>query len=334
MVLLAGFAFALGSGAATSALALGQAALLAGGALALALLRMERRDAVGAALATLVAAVQPNLVVALVARLRDRTAWIAASAAAAAFAALSLAVGGGLAGVARYLRLLREHGEAERFVTIQHTPAAVAWSLGAAAPLASALGAAVAVAAIAGIALARGDRILVALAALPLAVPFFHEHDFVVALIPGLVLARRSTGRTRVVAGIATACVLVDWFGAAQRPAAQPQIVAEALAVACAFVALGPGALARRADLAPLLATAALAMVALPLAAAHPAPTWPDALPAGYRAPADAGASAIWAAEQRAAGLDAREPAWGALRAIPLAGSALLALAAARCRRS
>jgi hypothetical protein len=78
--------------------------------------------------------------------------------------------------------------------------------------------------------------------------------------------------------------------------------------------------------------------VAVPLARAHPAPTWPDALPPAYRAPARADASAVWADEQRAAGLDAREPAWGLLRAFPLAGCAALGAAVLldrlRCRRS
>jgi hypothetical protein len=54
---------------------------------------------------------------------------------------------------------------------------------------------------------------------------------------------------------------------------------------------------------------------------------WPDALPAGYRAPVTAGASAVWAGEQRAAGLAARQPAWGALRALPLAGCIVLGIA-------
>jgi hypothetical protein len=48
-------------------------------------------------------------------------------------------------------------------------------------------------------------------------------------------------------------------------------------------------------------------------------------LPSAYRAPADANASAVWADEQRAAGLDARSAVWSALRTLPLTGCMLLA---------
>ena len=78
--------------------------------------------------------------------------------------------------------------------------------------------------------------------------------------------------------------------------------------------------------------------IALPLARAYPAPTWPDALSRTYRAAPEASASEVWAEEQRLAGLQRQVPAWGALRAIPLAGCAALALSGAlgalRCRRS
>ncbi|HTD32815.1 MAG TPA: hypothetical protein VK665_04070, partial [Candidatus Elarobacter sp.] len=80
-------------------------------------------------------------------------------------------------------------------------------------------------------------------------------------------------------------------------------------------------------DLAPFVAVIVLACAAIPLARAHPAPTWPDMLPAAYRAPAAADASAVWADEQHAAGLDAPNPAWSALRTIPLTGCIVLGLA-------
>ena len=174
---------------------------------------------------------------------------------------------------------------------------------------------------------------LLALAAYPLAVPFFHEHDFVIELLALIALAVRAQGTARVWAGVAAALICVDWFGMAQRPAATPQIIALGFAFACAFVVLGRGARATRADIAPFVAIVALACIAAPIGRAFPAPVWPDALPAGYRAPAAADASAVWAGEQRAAGLAARQPAWGALRALPLAGCVLLGCTIVRTRR-
>jgi hypothetical protein len=171
------------------------------------------------------------------------------------------------------------------------------------------------------------------MAALPFAVPFFHEHDFLIEVIPLLGLAARTSGAVRACAGIAAALVLVDWFGLAQRGPAQAQILVQGVAVACAFAGLGPGARMRRADLAAFATLALAASVAIPIAHGAPAPIWPDGLPAGYRAPAAADASAVWADEQRAAGLDAREPAWGALRALPLAGCIVLGAAIALAGR-
>jgi hypothetical protein len=59
-------------------------------------------------------------------------------------------------------------------------------------------------------------------------------------------------------------------------------------------------------------------------------------LPAGFHAAPAADASSVWAAEARAAGLTKREPAWGLLRGLPLAGCLVLAAALvedARARR-
>ncbi|MDB5092457.1 MAG: hypothetical protein JWO85_558 [Candidatus Eremiobacteraeota bacterium] len=338
--LLGGALFALASGPATSAIGLGQAALIAAAGIACALVAFERGSVAAGALGTLLAGLQPNLALTLVARMRDRTAWISAIAGAAVFGLLTLAAGGGIAGLTAYLHRLGEHGRAEAFVAIQHTPAAILWSLGVAPQLASALGIAIAVATVAAVAVAtvrlRLDAVngaLLAMAALPLAVPFFHEHDFLIEVIPLLVLAARTGGTVRACAGIAAGLVLVDWFGLAQRGLAQAQILTMGVAIACAFAALGPGARMRRADLAPFATLALAACVTIPLAHAAPAPIWPDDLPAGYRAPAAADASAVWADEQRAAGLGAREPAWGALRALPLAGCIVLGAAIALAGR-
>ena len=336
-VLLAAFALALTAGPVTSALGLGQAALLAAGSIALALWALDRGAIAAGALGALIAAVQPNLALVLIARLRDRRALLAIACALVAFAALTA---WGSADVAGYLRVLAHHGAAERHDAIQETPAAIAWSLGASAPLASALGALCALAAIAlvvvltvRVRLAPREGALLALAALPLAIPFFHEHDFALELLPLIALGVFARGTPRALTGVAVVLVLTDAFGMAQRPLASGAILAQSAAVACAFVALGSGAL-RRADVAPFATLAVLALLAIPLARSAPAPVWPDALGATYRAPSGAGASAVWADEQRRAGLDAQQPQWGALRAFPLLGCLVLGLAVVRCRRS
>ena len=338
--LIAAAAFGIASGPGTSAFALGQVALVAAAGIACALVAYERRWIGGGALATLIGGVQPNLALALIARMRDRTALLCAVLGAAAFALLSLWAGGGLHGAFAYAARLAQHAHAERFVTIQYTPAAIAAALGAADPVANVIGTVFALGAIAAtivatvrLRLAPRDGTLLAIAALPLAIPFFHEHDFVLELVPLYLLALRTQGTSRVWAGVATAMILVDWLGIAQRPAAAGQILALGAVVACTFVVMGSGERTTRTDLVPFVALIVLACAAVPLARAFPAPTWPDALPAAYRAPAGADASEVWAAEQHAAGLDARVPAWGALRAIPLAGCVVLGVAIVLNRR-
>jgi hypothetical protein len=338
--LVAAAAFGIASGPGTSAFALGQVALVGAAGIACALLAYERRWIAGGALATLLAGAQPNLALVLIARMRDRTALLCAGLGAAAFALLTLWTGRGAHGAFAYASRLAEHARAERFDTIQYTPAAIAAAFGAADPLATTFGYACAAGAIIAtvvvtvrLRLAPREGTLLAIAALPLAVPFFHEHDFVLELIPLYLLALQTRGATRVWAGIATAMVLVDWLGIAQRPAAAGQIVALAIVTACAFVVMGRRERATRADLAPFAALLLLACAAIPLARAFPTPTWPDALPAGFRAPAGADASDVWALEQRATGLDARVPAWGALRAIPLAGCIVLGVTVVLNRR-
>jgi hypothetical protein len=330
----------IASGPGLSAIALGQAALLSAAGIACALVAYECGAIAAGAIATLLAGIQPNLALTLVARMRDRVALFSAAAGALAFGALTLVSGGGIDGFLRYVHRLGEHANAERFVAIQHTPGAIAWAFGASPLLALAVTAACAIGAIAAIVVATvrerldaRDGALLALAASPLAVPFFHEHDFVVELVPLIVLAVRAQGAARVWAGVAAALICVDWFGMAQRPAATAQILALGIACACAFVVLGRGARATRADIAPFVAIVVLACAAAPLGRAFPAPIWPDALPARWHAPAAADASAVWAGEQRAAGLAVRQPAWGVLRALPLAGCLVLGFTLVLSRR-
>ncbi|MFN2459812.1 MAG: glycosyltransferase 87 family protein [Candidatus Velthaea sp.] len=328
-----GFAFA--SGPSISSIALGQAALVSAAALALALACYRSRRAAGAVAATLLAALQPNLALTLLARMRSRWDVAVAATAALLFTILTVAAGGGIGGILAYAGRLTAHYGAERFIAIQHTPTAIAYALGAAPPAALAFGALVSACAVAvalaTIARARLDptsATLLTFTLFPFAVPFFHEHDFVLELVPAIVLAAVARGAARRVASIASVLVLVDWFGFAQRVAAEGQIVCLGVALACAFVAMTPAARGEsRASIAGLATLVVLMAVLVPLAHAHAAPTWPDALPAHFRAPGTADASGVWGDEQRAAGLEARDAVWALLRALPLGGCALLAAA-------
>lgn len=328
-------AFTVASAPVLGALALGQAALVSAGGVALALVACRARSASGAVGAMLLAAVQPNLTLALAARIRSRWDVAGAACAAALFASLTLIAGGGVAGFAAYIERLRAHSAAERDIAIQHTPAAIAYALGLSPSAATFVGLGIALlAVVTTIAIVRRERLdaltatLVAGALLPLAVPFFHEQDFALELLPILMLALRARGRARGLGAIAAVCVLIDWFGFAQRHAAAAQILCLGCAVAFAFTGLADAARSdRRSDFAGLATLAVLGAIAVPLALHHPAPTWPDMLPPHFHAPPTLDASAVWGAEQQAAGLAQRDPVWGFLRAIPLAGCIVLAAA-------
>jgi hypothetical protein len=316
-----------------SDVALGQAALVSAAAVGVALLLLER-DSPWAIAAALVTGIQPNLALPLAVRLvRQRSALLLA-AAAAIFLALTFVAGGGGPGLVAYLHRLGDHGASERFIVIQYGLPAVLASFSIDPAAATVPARIVALLAVIGTALAvlrlrvqTRLAAVIAIAALPWVVPFFHEHDFVIELIPAIVLAASADARVRMFAAIASACTLVNWFGVAQRPGTAAQTVCLALALACAFAALPNRALRASSPLPPLIACAVLAAIAIPLALAFPAPVWPDTLGAFHAAPG-LDASAVWAAEQQRAGLGALVPAWGVLRAIPLLGCAVFALTA------
>ena len=190
------------------------------------------------------------------------------------------------------MRLLGEHGAGERFILIQYSLPAILTSFHIAPATATLIGD--------GFALSRSrsprwfavrwraqprNVAALAIALLPLAVPFFHEHDFVIELIPAIVLAASADARVRLLAGIASVAILVDWLGVAQRPHLAPQTVCLALAVACAFAALPNRSLRAASPWPPLVTSLLLLSIAVPLALAFPAPVWPDTLGAFRAAP-------------------------------------------------
>ncbi|MBV9148613.1 MAG: DUF2029 domain-containing protein [Candidatus Eremiobacteraeota bacterium] len=310
----------------TSALALGQAALPSWSLIVIATALFVSAPGV-AGIATFFAALQPNLAIALLSQIRYRNVLFAIAIAMFALIALALIVVG-FHGFASYLGELFAHGAAERHALIQFTPSAIGYGLGLPIVVANGLGVTTGIAAaIIWIAimlnrrLTRCWRLAITCALLPFAAPFFHEHDFVIELVPMLMCLCIAPRRIWPIAAAATVLVAVDWLGLAQRPNAILQSALLVLALLCAIFALSdqPLRLHRFALLAALL----LIPAAL-LAHRFPAPIWPDALPA-HVTWIRATLPDAWHAQLQAAHELSPQPLWAALRLLTLFGSGLLA---------
>lgn len=327
---------ALGFGPLTSAVALGQIALPACAAAVCAALLLRRSPAWSAIVSSF-GWLQPNVALALLSQSTSKRALPGIAGGIALFAGISLAVSGAH-GAFDYANVLRAHGAAERFSAIQLTPAAVAYGLGANGQAAAATGAIVAVAAIAvwfwlmRLPSSPAMRFAVTCALLPLAVPFFHEHDLVIVFAAAIVFTARGSERAWPFALAGSLFCATDWLGLAQRPDGTLQTLLLVGAAGTGLALLRGAARAR--SISIVFGVLASIAVASAVAHAHPAPIWPDAmgaLPPDVRA---SGAAAAWHAEQAATGLFARNAAWALLRSLSLAGCALLVYAGALSCRS
>ncbi len=315
----------------TATLALGQLAGLSFGLLAVALLVLPRPLG-GIALAG--STLQPNLALAALAGLRRATLGVyllAGALAAAAGAATMRYLDGGIPG---YLAMLAQHGAAEHNDVIQVSlPSLLAaamphdWTLSGAPAALGAVAAAALVAALAPRLEPRAGAAL-ACALLPFAMPFFHFQDLIVTLLPAAIALRAWQSRGALTGALGAAFVAMDWLDFAQQPASRYEDLFLGAAAACAVAALHPS---RRALW--LAAPTLLAIALMPLAAAHPIPLWPFALPHAFHVPAGLDAAAVWAREQAASGLTHTNSLWVALRALPLLGCAMLAAAVAATSR-
>ncbi len=325
----------VGFGPATSAVALGQLALPAF-AVAVSAFALAETAPPLSAVASAIAWSQPNIALTLIAQLRVIRGAVAFFSGFAIFVACNAALAG-TQGLLGYWRVLAAHGVAERFSAIQITPGAVAYGFGAPSGVAASIGiACTLLAVLAWIALMlrstdRVARFCLTCTLLPFALPFFHEHDLIVAFIPAIVLAVGSRSSRAAATGGAI-LVAVDWLGLAQRPDGALQTCLLAGAFAGALLTL-PRQLTRGVARA---AVAVLALVAIAAIGAQydRAPIWPDAMrplsAAAYRMPA----ADVWRAETAATGLFDRNAGWALLRSFSLAGCGLLTYAAARYRRS
>lgn len=324
---LAAAVAALGFGPLTSALALGQLALIAYFFAVLAQMQP---------VAALLAWVQPNVALTLVGQALTRRGAIVFGVSLAVFA-LACAAVSGLPGIAQYATALRQHGSAEQFSAIQLTPTAVAFGLGAAPATALAIGTAIAAAAVVvWVLLMRSlrapvDRLCATCALLPLAMPFFHEHDLLVLFLPALLYAtRRHAGWIFSMSGALLAAT--DWLGLAQRPDGALQTLLLVGALGLALIALHENPHSRMLFV-PTAALAAIGIAAV-FAQAHPAPVWPDAMGPLPNGIASMNVAAAWNAEQRATGLLTPNAVWSILRLLSLTGCALTAYGIALSSKS
>jgi len=325
--LLAGACIFVGFGPFTSGLALGQAALLSFASCVGATLWFARSPLVGGAW-SFFAAVQPNIAVVLLSQIGKRRTWVPLVGAVFFFLALSLGTRG-FHGLLSYFSELIAHGQAERFVLIQITPAAIGYGFGLPAIAAQFIGSlATVAAAIVALGVLRLPyvkqlwKLAILCTLIPLAVPFFHEHDFVVVLLAGLLCAVLAENRNWTLAATGTVLCAVDWLGLAQRPEGWLQSLLLAVALLLGLFAITEQP-ARRLFL-PSGVLLILLGAAL-LAQHHQAPVWPDAMHGvtGVSGPV----AEIWHRELQHTGQFARDPFWAAMRMLTLCGTALLAWA-------
>lgn len=319
----------IGFGPLTSDIALGQIAVVSAMATALTTLAFACVRPLLGGVTTLLAALQPNIALVLASQLSRRRAIGATAVAGVAFLISFVPVQrGDTLTLLRYLELLHEHGGAEAFSTIQYAPSAILHALGAPDAAAIAGGIALSLTAavlwLAGMRTIRHDRaaaLAFSCALLPLALPFFHEHDFVIVLIAALVCVRRVPERLWPLALTGSLLVAVDWLGLAERPdgAVQSALLLIAAAIGYAVFARRPLATLTWAA-APLLLLVACAVAAQ----SQPAPVWPDAMRPLPAFPAGVSAAMVWKTEIANSGLLIPNPFWGALRALSLLGCVVL----------
>jgi hypothetical protein len=310
--------FALGFGPLTSAFALGQLALIAYTCTAASILWAP---------VSVLAWMQPNVALPVIAFIRDRKRAAFFAAGALVFAATCVWVAG-LSGIPHYVLLLRAHEAAERFSAIQFTPASIAYGAGLSPALSDLVGTICTMAAVLAwilIMVRQHDaiaRFCGTCMLLPFAVPFFHEHDFIVGFVPAVYLTKVCRPALWPLAAAGALLCATDWLGLAQRPDGEVQTLLLIAAAATALFLLRDD-LRLTAALWPIAVILLIAAVA-PIGGAHMLPVWPDAMTSLPSRVAQENIAAIWHAEQAAAGLFVRDGAWSGLRALTLLGCAIL----------
>ncbi len=300
----------------TSDFGLGQAALPA---YAFAVFALTTPPLLGS-IAVALSALQPNVALGLGAMLESpRTALVLISGAIIVYAAGAVAEGA--IWPLHYASAVSAHARAERFATIQYTPAAVLYGFGLRDSIAQLVGWIIAlgalVLAILGAVRARdtAHRFAILCCTIPFVTGFFHEHDFVVLFIP--VLFALVYGRNAALAAFATVLVGVNWLDFAQQPQAAPQDITLAAALFIAAVGFAP----KLDHIAAAVGSIAAVALGVWVGHVHPLPIWPNDIQgvAHGRTIAE-----VWKNEQLQTGLLSPYAAAAVLRSFALLGSALL----------
>ncbi|HYZ16989.1 MAG TPA: glycosyltransferase family 87 protein [Candidatus Acidoferrum sp.] len=326
--------FACACGPLVIGVAFGQAALPATAGVALAILFIsEKRWRWAAGAATFAALFKPHLALALVGAVRCGAATVAFAVAALGSLIGNALPGGGIAGLLRYLALLPEQTASERFYVYQFLPTSIAYSFGLARSQAVHVGTIITALTVVVTTLvvwrsraSLVDGLLIVCAALPFALPYVHEYDLSVALLPGFVALYRARGPAWLLAACGLILLAVEPFALGYGHAGLAFSVITAATVALEIAALTPG-LYIRFRLAPLAVIPVVLCLGLGTPAATPLPMWPADLPPDFRAADGTTAQAVWKHELIAVGLQARHPWDALLRCITLSGCILVGAA-------
>ena len=325
--------FACAWGPLVAGVAFGQAAIPATAAVALAILLMsERRWRWAAVAATVAALFKPQLALALVGAVQCGTATVALGVAALGSLIGNALIGGGVTGLVGYLSLLPQQADSERFYIYQFAPTSIAYSFGLAEGQAVQVGIIITALTVVVTTLvvwrsraSLVDGLLIVCAALPFALPYVHEYDFAVALLPGFVALYRARGTAWLLAACGLILLAVEPFALGHEGAGLAVSVVTATIVALEIAALTP-LLYLRFRLAPLAVIPLVLCVGLGTPA-KPVPLWPADLPADFRAAHGATATTVWKHELLAVGLQSRRPWDALLRCITLSGCILVGAA-------
>jgi hypothetical protein len=330
---------AVSAGPLVTGASVGQAALPAAAAVAAAILCAARRQWLPMALATIVAGLlKPNDALALAATAREAAALCALAASIVASSVANLPFANGVHGIVAYANVLLGQGASERTYAYQFSVTAIAFGFGMAQSAAQTFGTVVSIVAIGAIIVALratrasiADGALIACAALPFVLPFEHEPDMVVALVPALVVAFRARGWAWALGAAGTVLLCIDPFALTQGWPGLLFAVAMAAIVPLQLAALAPAAVGRL-RLVPLAVAPLILAIGLFAPAQH-LPLWPATLPDRRAPAAGATASSVWHDELVAIGLEDPNAWVSVLRLLTLCGCGCIGVAMLRTAR-
>jgi hypothetical protein len=330
------FFLAVSSGPIVTGISVGQAALPAIAAVNIAILSAVRRRWLLMFCAAIVAALlKPNDALAIAATIRGLGSLLAVVGSTTVSVLANVALAHGIHGLVAYLKILIDQGASERLYAYQFTPTSIAYGFGMIPRAAETLGTLVALAAIGTtivtIRMTRAnlvDGAAIACAAFPFILPFEHEPDMVIALLPALLVVFRARGWTWAIGAAGLVLLSTNPFALTQ---GWPGVLfAVAMAAVAALQLAALSSTTRSAVRFIPLAVAPL-MLALGLfAPTNRLPLWPATVPDHILVAPDASASAVWHAELVASRLE-NQGAWvSVLRLLTLCGSAAITFAMIR----